>query len=81
MYQLVRETPVPVIVICEILRASGMNLCRARVCADVFAELGLMQYDAAADTVVRLPAAEKRTLTDSARYRDILKLAGVKAAG
>ena len=81
MYQLVRETPVPVIVICEILRASGMNLCRARVCADIFAELGLMQYDAAADTVVRLPAAEKRTLTDSARYRDILKLAGVKAAG
>ena len=76
VYQTVGAQPVPVARVCEKLAASGMNRCRARVCADIFSELGLMRYDAAADTLARLPVTEKRDLSESKCYQDILSLAG-----
>ena len=76
VYQSVKgEAPVTLARISEMLRTQGMNRCRARICADVFDELKLMRYDAAADTLSRVPAAAKRDLTDSVCYREILKLA------
>ncbi len=76
VYKTVGTQPVTVARICEKLAASGMNRCRARICADIFSELGLMHYDAAADTLTRLPAASKRELTESGCYLELLRLAG-----
>ena len=75
VYRMVQGAPVTIDRICERLQKQGMNRCRARVCADIFAELGLLQYDAAADTLTRLPVARKRDLAESAEYRKIMKLA------
>ena len=77
VYQLVKDTPVPIGMVCEMLRSKGMNRCRARVCADIFDELGLLRYDAANDTLVRLPVTQKRDLSSSVSYQNILKLAGI----
>jgi hypothetical protein len=79
VYQLVKGQPMPVSVICRKLAKLGMNLCSARMCASIFDELGLMRYDAAADTAVRVPVQEKRDLNESQRYRAILKLAQTTA--
>ncbi|MBQ5334494.1 MAG: single-stranded-DNA-specific exonuclease RecJ [Oscillospiraceae bacterium] len=76
VYKAAGEQPVSVTRICTMLAASGMNRCRARVCADIFSELGLMRYDAAADTLTRLPVREKRELTESKCYLELLRLAG-----
>ena len=79
VYQLVKAKPMPIAVIVQKLGKLGMNLCRARMCASIFDELGLMRYDAAADTAVRVPVSEKRDLNESQRYRAILKLARTAA--
>ena len=76
VYQMVQGAPVSVTQICERLQKSGMNRCRARVCADIFRELNLLEYDAASDTLTRLPVTKKRDLSESAEYRKILGLAG-----
>ncbi len=75
VYQAVGGAPVPISWICERLRSKGMNRCRARMCADIFAELGLLSYDITTDCVKRLKVTEKRDLNASARYRAILELA------
>ncbi|MBR6107687.1 MAG: single-stranded-DNA-specific exonuclease RecJ [Oscillospiraceae bacterium] len=75
VYQMVQGAPVSVDRICERLQKCGMNRCRARVCADIFSELGLLEYDAASDTLTRLPVTKKRDLSESAEYRKILELA------
>ncbi|MBQ8922933.1 MAG: single-stranded-DNA-specific exonuclease RecJ [Oscillospiraceae bacterium] len=75
VYQMVQGAPVSIARICERLQKDGMNRCRARVCADIFSELGLLQYDAAADTLTRLPVTKKRDLAESTEYRRIMKLA------
>ena len=75
VYQMVQGAPVSIDRICERLQKAGMNRCRARVCADIFSELGLLQYDAAADTLTRLPVTQKRDLAESGEYRRIMKLA------
>ena len=80
VYRTVGEQPVTVTKICSALAASGMNRCRARVCADIFDELGLMRYDAAADTLMRLPVTEKRDLSGSKCYQEIQRLAGSKVS-
>ncbi|HBI84936.1 MAG TPA: single-stranded-DNA-specific exonuclease RecJ [Ruminococcus sp.] len=79
VYQLVKARPMPIAVIVQKLGKLGMNLCRARMCASIFDELGLMRYDAASDTAVRVPVKEKRDLNESQRYRTILKLAQTAA--
>jgi len=76
VYQLVQGVPVTLTRLCAKLQATGMNRCRIRVCADIFDELELLSYDAAADTLVRLPVKQKRNLNESKRYQDILKKAG-----
>lgn len=78
VYRLAREVPVPLSQLCDRLAKTGMNRCRCRICADVFSELNLLCYDAAADTVMRLPVTQKRDLMESVQYRRILKLAGEK---
>jgi hypothetical protein len=75
VYQMVQGAPVTIAQICDKLQKSGMNRCRARVCADILSELALLRYDAAADTLMRLPVTKKRNLTESEEYRKILKLA------
>lgn len=80
VYQMVQGAPVSIPHICEKLQKAGMNRCRARVCADIFSELGLLRYDAASDTLTRLPVTQKRNLTESAEYRRILKLAQTDGA-
>lgn len=75
VYQSVAGVPVSIAWICDRLQKQGMNRCRARMCADIFSELGLLAYDAATDRVKRLPVKEKRDLSASARYRAILELA------
>ena len=77
---MVQGAPVSIPHICEKLQKAGMNRCRARVCADIFSELGLLRYDAASDTLTRLPVTQKRNLTESAEYRRILKLAQTDGA-
>lgn len=72
VYKLVGTQPMTVALICDRLQSRGMNRCRARMIADIFSELQLMQYDPAADTLTRLSAKQKRELTDSKAYREIL---------
>lgn len=75
VYQTISDVPISIGQICERLRSRGMNRCRARICADIFAELGLAAYDASNDTVKRLCVTGKRELMDSKEYQAILKLA------
>lgn len=75
VYQAVQNHPVSIAWVCDRLQNSGMNRCRARMCADIFAELGLMSYDAVTDRVKRNPVTEKRDLNESGIYRNILALA------
>lgn len=76
VYKTAGDHPMTVAEICERLRNVGMNRCRARVCADIFAELGLLSFDAANDTVTKMPVTEKRDLATSQRYREIMRLSG-----
>lgn len=75
VYQSVMHVPVSIAWLCDRLRNQGMNRCRARMCADIFSELGLLEYDAATDRLKRIPVREKKDLGMSARYRAILELA------
>lgn len=75
VYQAVQRVPMTVGQICMQFQSSGMNRCRARVIADIFSELGLLQYDAVTETLSRVPVTQKRELTDSEAYRRILSLA------
>ncbi|MBR6419279.1 MAG: single-stranded-DNA-specific exonuclease RecJ [Oscillospiraceae bacterium] len=77
VYKLVlgaKGAPVTLTRLCARLAENGMNLCRMRVCADIFRELELLQYDAAADTLAAVPVTQKRDLTDSAAYQKILAI-------
>ena len=80
VYSAVHEAPLPVAVLCETLKPQGMNYCRARICGDIFAELGLMQYDAVSDALVRLRVTKKRDLSESETYRNIRAMAGAGTA-
>lgn len=72
VYQLVQRMPLTVTQICERMQSAGMNRCRARMIADIFSELGLLQYDAVTETLTRVQVTQKRDLNESAAYRDIL---------
>lgn len=79
VYKLVQSAqgaPVSLMRLCTRLQSDGMNLCRMRICADIFRELSLLNYDAAADTLAAVPVKQKRDLNDSAVYQKLLKLAG-----
>lgn len=76
-YRLTGAERQPLVAIGAKLREGGLNACSARICADIFAETGLLEYDAADDTVRRLPVREKKNLLDSATYREILALAKI----
>lgn len=81
IYKLVqgaKGAPVSLMRLCMRLQQSGMNLCRLRICADIFRELSLLQYDAASDTLAAVPVKQKRDLSESAVYQKLLKLAGSK---
>lgn len=78
VYQLVQRMPATITQICERLQSAGMNRCRARMIADIFSELGLLQYDAVTETLSRVQATQKRDLNESSAYRKILTLAAQK---
>ena len=75
VYQLVQRAPITVAHICEMLQSEGMNRCRARLIADIFAELGLLQFDVLTETLSKVQSPQKRELTESEAYRKILMLA------
>ena len=75
VYQIVRKAPCTIAQICEALQPIGMNNGRARICAAVFNELELVQFDVVTDTVTALPNPAKRELTDSALYKRITEKA------
>ena len=75
VYQLVQRMPMTVSQICTALHSKGMNRCRARMIADIFAELNLLSYDAVTETLTKLPVTQKRGLEESESYRRILALA------
>lgn len=78
VYQLVQRMPLTVSQICERMQSAGMNRCRARMIADIFSELGLLQYDAVTETLSRVQVTQKRDLNESSAYRQILALAAQK---
>lgn len=75
VYQLVQRMPMTVSQICTALHGKGMNRCRARMIADIFAELNLLSYDAVTETLSKLPVTQKRELDESESYRRIYELA------
>ena len=58
--------------ICTALQNKGMNRCRARMIADIFSELELLEFDAVTETLRAVPVRRKRELNESAAYRQIL---------
>lgn len=75
IYQLVGEKPVSLAWLCDRLHREGMNRCRARICADIFSELGLLAFDVATEQLTRLPVTKKRDLSDSVCLQTIQRLA------
>ena len=72
VYQLVQKAPQTVSQICEYLQPLGMNLGRAKLCAAVFSELGLLEYDAVTETLSAVENPERHELTESVLYRELL---------
>ena len=72
VYQLVQRMPMTVQQICTALQNKGMNRCRARMIADIFSELELLEFDAVTETLRAVPVRRKRELNESAAYRQIL---------
>ena len=74
VYQLVQRMPMTVSQICTALQGKGMNRCRARMIADIFAELNLLSFDVVTETLSKLPVTQKRELDESESYRRIWAL-------
>ncbi len=74
-YQATERTPQPMELICRRLKDTGMNYCRARLCADILSELQLIAHDIVADTVCLLPVKQKRDLSESTILHEIHALA------
>ncbi|HAM68425.1 MAG TPA: single-stranded-DNA-specific exonuclease RecJ [Ruminococcus sp.] len=72
VYQMVQQAPLTITQICGRLQNTGMNRCRARMIADIFSELELLEFDAVTETLRAVPVRRKRELNESAAYRQIL---------
>ncbi|MCQ2416574.1 MAG: single-stranded-DNA-specific exonuclease RecJ [Oscillospiraceae bacterium] len=80
VYQMIKkEGCISITQLCQRMQNSGMNLCRARVIADIFSELGLLIYDAVDDQLAYTEALRKRDLNESEAYRKIWALASASA--
>lgn len=75
-YQAAERVPQPLLLMCRRLKTVDMNYCRARICADILSELGLLVYDVVTDSIQRLPVQQKRDLSESLALQKIQALAG-----
>ncbi len=56
------------------LEPQGINLCKLKICVDIFCELGIAQYDVFNDIVRRIPIDIKVNLDDSEILRRLTNL-------
>lgn len=70
-YQAAERTPQPMELLCRRLKDADMNYCRARLCADILSELGLIAHDVVNDTIRLLPVQQKRDLSESLILQNI----------